>query len=96
MYFLELLESYSKDAPGAEGKLFALLDRPRVRVLDLNAQAPESGTTLLNEAARRKDTHMIETAVRKGADVFSRDRRGKRALDSAKDERVKALLRQCE
>ncbi len=39
---------------------------------------------------------MVELAVRAGADVFVRDRRGRMAGDGqGKDDRVKAFLRQC-
>lgn len=76
--------------------IYHLLESPRYSALDLNAQSLDSGSTLLHEAVRRKDMRMIETAIRKGADVFGRDRKGKRALESTKDEKVKALLRQCE
>ncbi|PWZ02166.1 hypothetical protein BCV70DRAFT_58390 [Testicularia cyperi] len=91
--YLELLTAYEKGAQDAEAKIHKLLDLPRFSVIDLNAHSV-TGTTLLHEAVRRKDTRMIETAVRKGADVYARDRRGKRVGDSTKDEKVKALLRQ--
>ena len=40
----------------------------------------------------------MEQAVKKGADVFLRDKRGKRVLEGEKhaDEKIKAFLRQCE
>lgn len=93
VYYLEVLTAWEQKMPGAEDKIYALLDLPRVGVIDLNAQS-KSGSTLLHEAVARKDTRMIETAVRKGADVYARNRRGRSALDSSKDEKIKALLRQ--
>jgi hypothetical protein len=54
-----------------------------------------SGTTLLHEAAKRKDLRVVELAIGAGADVFVRDRRGRGVVDSAgRDDRVKAYLRQ--
>ncbi|CCF49663.1 hypothetical protein NDA11_002779 [Ustilago hordei] len=91
--FLQLLTAYEQDLPRADANIHHLLDLPRYAVIDLNAQSA-NGTTLLHEAVKRKDTRMIETAVRKGADVYARDRRGKRVNDVTKDEKVKALLRQ--
>jgi hypothetical protein len=37
-------------------------------------------------------------AVKRGADVFARDKKGRRVLEGEKgaDERIKAFLRQCE
>ncbi|SPO26277.1 related to SWH1 - Member of an oxysterol-binding protein family [Ustilago trichophora] len=91
--YLDLLTAYEQDAPGADAKIHQLLDLPRHTVIDLNAHGTD-GSTLLHQAVKRKDTRMIETAVRKGADVYARDRRGKRVNDVTKDEKVKALLRQ--
>ncbi|KAJ9475118.1 Oxysterol-binding protein-like protein [Pseudozyma hubeiensis] len=91
--YLDLLTAYEQDAAGADVKIHQLLDLPRHAVIDLNASS-SNGSTLLHEAVKRKDTRMIETAVRKGADVYARDRRGKRVNDVTKDEKVKALLRQ--
>lgn len=39
---------------------------------------------------------MVELAVRAGADVFMRDRRGRTAYDGlGKDDKVRVFLRQC-
>lgn len=40
----------------------------------------------------------MELAVKRGADVFVRDRKGRRVLDGEKgpDERIRVFLRQCE
>ncbi|PWN52795.1 hypothetical protein IE53DRAFT_250019 [Violaceomyces palustris] len=94
MQFVDYLDAYERKDPRADEQLYALLDLPRASAIDLNLQSNAGGTTLLHEAVKRNDTRMIETAVRKGADVFCRDRRGKRVGDMTKDEKVKALLRQ--
>ncbi|KAK7052593.1 Oxysterol-binding protein [Favolaschia claudopus] len=57
--------------------LIALLSSPRAKHLDLGYLDDASGRTLLHEAARRRDLRLLELAVRAGADVFVRDRRGK-------------------
>ncbi|TEB14217.1 hypothetical protein FA13DRAFT_884272 [Coprinellus micaceus] len=75
--------------------LIKLLDSPRVKLVDLSHLDSETGSSLLHEAARRKDLRLIELAVRAGADVFLRNRRGKTAQESVgKDDRVKVFLRQ--
>lgn len=95
--FLELLEKWEKEsATGMDDELKKFLNQGRIGVVDLNAKSQSSGTTLLHEAVRRKDNVLIELAVRKGADVFGRNKRGKRVLESTKDEKIKALLRQRE
>ena len=45
---------------------------------------------------RRRDLRLVELAVKRGADVFVRDRKGKRVVDGEKggDERIKVFLRQ--
>lgn len=76
--------------------LISLLESPRIKAVDLSYLDNDSGTSLLHEAARRKDLRLIELAVRAGADVFVRNRRGKTAQETAgKDDRVKVFLRQC-
>lgn len=64
--------------------------------MDLSYLDNDSGSSLLHEAAKRKDLRLIELAVRAGADVFVRNRRGKTAQETVgKDDRVKVFLRQC-
>lgn len=98
--YRSLLRSYilspPSDPPSSE--LLALLSSPRIKHVDLSYLDEDSGSSLLHEAARRKDLRLIELAVRAGADVFVRDRRGKMASEGAsgKDEKVKVFLRQCE
>lgn len=76
--------------------LLRLLESPRVRFVNLSYLDDDSGVSLLHEAARRKDLRLIELAVRSGADVFVRNRRGKMAYEgTGKDDRVRVFLRQC-
>ncbi|WVQ67040.1 uncharacterized protein L199_005233 [Kwoniella botswanensis] len=72
------------------------LEGPRTGILNLSALDERSGTSILHEAARRRDLRLVELAVKRGADVFVRDKRGRRVLDGEKnaDERIKVFLRQ--
>jgi ankyrin repeat protein len=94
MAFQDAFERWEKDAPGSAEELNSLLSLPRVGVIDLNARSRATGTTLLHEAVRRRDAKMIEEVVRKGADIFGRNKRGKSPLEATKDEKIKALLQQ--
>jgi ankyrin repeat protein len=80
---------------GPSPALLALLSSPRAAHIDLSYLDDASGTALLHEAARRRDLRLIELAVRAGADVFARDKRGKMPGGSGKDDKVKVFLRQC-
>lgn len=98
--YRSLLRTYILSPANAQPHpaLLALLESPRARFVSLSYLDNDSGTSLLHEAARRKDLRLIELAVRAGADVFVRDRRGKMAYDSTgagKDDRVRVFLRQC-
>ena len=76
--------------------LISFLTSYRARSADLSTLDNATGTTLLHEAARRKDLRLIEVAIRAGADIFVRDRRGRTVSESVKnDEKVKVFLRQC-
>ena len=94
--YRSLLRSYILSAYTAQPApaLLHLLESPRIRFVNLSYLDDDSGTSLLHEAARRKDLRLIELAVRAGADVFVRDRRGKMAYEG-KEEKVKVFLRQC-
>ncbi|KAH7907177.1 Oxysterol-binding protein-domain-containing protein [Hygrophoropsis aurantiaca] len=95
--YRSLLRSYILSSPDAapSAALLALLESPRVKWVDLSYLDDSSGISLLHEAARRKDLRLIELAVRAGADVFVRDRKGKMAYEGAgKDDRVRVFLRQ--
>jgi len=96
--YRSLLRSYilspGNDSPSPA--LIQLLESPRVKFVDLSYLDNDSGSSLLHEAARRKDLRLIELAVRAGADVFVRNRKGKMAYDgTGKDDRVRVFLRQC-
>lgn len=101
--YLELLAHYtaSPQTDVLPAALLTLLSSPRSRNVDLSALDAATGTTLLHEAARRNDFRLVELAVRAGADVFVRDRRG-RAVEEAHGkgggkpaERIRVFLRQC-
>jgi oxysterol-binding protein 1 len=53
----------------------------------------QSGGTLLHEAARNKDTKLIQLLLLHGADPFRRDRKGRLPQDVTKDERTRAILK---
>lgn len=53
----------------------------------------DSGSTLLHEAAKNKDTQLIQILLLHGADPFKRDKKGKLPQDVTKDEKVKAVLK---
>lgn len=80
----------------AAEKLYHLIAKPRSRCIDFGTRDHATGTTVLHEAAKRKDLAVIKLAISKGADVLSRDKKGKLPIDLAKDERIKTVLRQGE
>ncbi|KZT24322.1 hypothetical protein NEOLEDRAFT_1170159 [Neolentinus lepideus HHB14362 ss-1] len=95
--YLSLLHSYISSAhlQSPPAALLALLESPRVKLIDLSHIEESSGTTILHEAARRKDLRLVELAVRAGADVFARDRKGHVVGHGLpKDDRVRVFLRQ--
>ncbi|CAK7229670.1 hypothetical protein SCUCBS95973_007301 [Sporothrix curviconia] len=81
--------------------LAQVLEEPRLKtVLDINstefASDPvtiQNGGTLLHEAARRKNTQLIQVLLLHGADPFRRDRRGKLPQDVTKDDVTRAMLK---
>lgn len=96
--YRSLLRTYILSPPNERppDALVALLSSPRIRLVDLSYLDDSTGTTLLHEAARRRDLRMVELAVRAGADVFVRDRKGRAVTDGlSKDNRVRVFLRQC-
>lgn len=95
--YLSVLHTYTLSPPQAQppADLISILESPRARLLNLAQQEQTSGSTLLHEAARRKDLRLVELAIRAGTDVFCRDRKGRSINDVAgKDDRVKVFLRQ--
>lgn len=88
-------------AIGDYDKLKQLLLEPRVEgLLDINYPdlvadkvTAESGGTLLHEAARKKDTTLIQFLLTHGADPFCRDRMGKLPQDVVKDDKTRSMLK---
>lgn len=86
---------------GSYEELEELLNDQRIRsTLDVNGtelvtdpQIVESGGSLLHEAAKRKDTRLIQILLMNGADPFRRDRKGKLPQDITKDDRTKTILK---
>lgn len=86
---------------GDYDKLEQLLAEPRVQgTVDVNSldlvvdrNTSLTGGTLLHEAARRKDTKLIQILLMNGADPFRRDRKGKLPQDVTKDDRTKAIVK---
>jgi ankyrin repeat protein len=78
-----------------------VLEEPRFKtVLDINspefASEPttvQAGGTLLHEAARKKNSRLIQVLLLHGADPFRRDRKGKLPQDVTKDEITRAMLK---
>ncbi|KAG9230204.1 Oxysterol-binding protein-domain-containing protein [Amylocarpus encephaloides] len=82
-------------------RLGEVLEEPRVKtVLDINGgefasdiATMQSGGTLLHEAARKKNTALIQVLLLHGADPFRRDRRGKLPQDVTKDDQTRSMLK---
>ncbi|KAK2745183.1 hypothetical protein FQN55_006307 [Onygenales sp. PD_40] len=82
-------------------RLERLLVEPRVEgILDVNnldlvtdRTTSITGGTLLHEAARKKDTKLIQILLMHGADPFRRDRKGKLPQDVTKDDRTRAIVK---
>lgn len=78
-----------------------VLEEPRLKtVLDINStefvadpMTVQAGGTLLHEAARRKNTQLIQLLLLHGADPFRRDRKGKLPQDYTKDDVTRAMLK---
>ncbi|QSS56444.1 oxysterol-binding protein [Histoplasma capsulatum var. duboisii H88] len=100
------LDSKTKEIKSLIGQgdyenLERLLVEPRVEgLLDINSldlvtdrTTVISGGTLLHEAARRKDTKLVQILLMHGADPFRRDRKGKLPQDVTKDDRTRAIVK---
>ncbi|KAI9816648.1 MAG: hypothetical protein M1832_005034 [Thelocarpon impressellum] len=78
-----------------------LLVEPRVQtLLDMNGtelatdpSTVQAGGTLLHEAARNRDTGLLQILLLNGADPFRRDRKGKLPQDVTKDDKTRAMLK---
>lgn len=81
--------------------LESVLEETRLKtVLDINSTefvidpiTVQAGGTLLHEAARRKNTTLIQLLLLHGADPFRRDRKGKLPQDVTKDDITRAMLK---
>ncbi|KAI0410916.1 Oxysterol-binding protein-domain-containing protein [Xylaria grammica] len=86
---------------GAYETLGQVLEEPRVRtILDINSvELPcepttvQSGGTLLHEAARKRDTKLIQALLLHGADPFQRDRKGKLPQHVTNDDITRTMLK---
>jgi len=86
---------------GAYDSLSQILEEPRVKtILDINStelpsepQTVKSGGSLLHEAARKRDTKLIQALLLHGADPFQRDRSGKLPQHVTNDDTTKAMLK---
>ncbi|KAL3426554.1 oxysterol-binding protein [Phlyctema vagabunda] len=88
-------------ATGDYKRLGEVLEESRVKtVLDINGgefasdiTTVQSGGTLLHEAARKKNSQLIQVLLLHGADPFRRDRKGKLPQDVTKDDTTRAMLK---
>ncbi|KAF7556748.1 hypothetical protein G7046_g6226 [Stylonectria norvegica] len=88
-------------AQGNYGSLAGVLEEHRVKtVLDINspefaseAVTLQTGGTLLHEAARKRNTNLIQVLLLHGADPFRRDRKGKLPQSVTTDDATKAILK---
>jgi hypothetical protein len=86
---------------GAYEMLSQVLEEPRVKIiLDINSvELPcepttvQTGGTLLHEAARKRDTKLIQALLLHGADPFQRDRKGKLPQHVTNDDVTRAMLK---
>ncbi|KAI1379077.1 oxysterol binding protein, partial [Hypoxylon crocopeplum] len=86
---------------GAYETLGQVLEEPRVKtILDINSiELPcepvtvQTGGTLLHEAARKRDTKLIQALLLHGADPFQRDRKGKLPQQVTNDDVTRAMLK---
>ncbi|KAI0475950.1 oxysterol binding protein [Xylariaceae sp. FL0804] len=86
---------------GAYDTLGQVLEEPRVKtILDINSvELPcdpttvQAGGTLLHEAARKKDSKLIQALLLHGADPFQRDRKGKLPQHVTNDDVTRAMLK---
>lgn len=97
MYLEDKIDSlHNYIQQGEYDQLEELLNNPRVKgLLDLNTLEPldAPGSTLLHEAARKKDTKLIQLLLMHGADPFRRDRKGKLPQDVTKDDKTRGVLK---
>ncbi|KAG5982097.1 hypothetical protein E4U55_002294 [Claviceps digitariae] len=88
-------------AQGDYDSLAQVLEEPRFKtVIDINshefASEPvtvQTGGTLLHEAARKRNTQLIQVLLLHGGDPFRRDRKGKLPQSVTNDDNVKLILK---
>ncbi|KAL9941806.1 hypothetical protein D7B24_003114 [Verticillium nonalfalfae] len=88
-------------AQGDYKALEVILEEPRLKqVLDINSTefctetvTVQNGGTLLHEAARKKNSQLIQVLLLHGADPFRRDRKGKLPQDVTKDDTTRSMLK---
>ncbi|OHE96643.1 oxysterol-binding protein [Colletotrichum orchidophilum] len=81
--------------------LETVLEESRLKqILDINSTefvteptTLQAGGNLLHEAARKRNTQLIQVLLLHGADPFRRDRKGKLPQDVTKDETTRAMLK---
>lgn len=97
----KIKEVHDLVAKGEYKTLGNVLEEPRVKtLLDINngdfasdIATIQSGGTLLHEAARSRNTQLIQVLLLHGADPFRRDRKGKLPQDVTKDDLTRAMLK---
>ena len=108
--FAQKLQEYIGAAPSIEDPavkswagrdaVIGWLSKSRARCLDLSARvqplghSKSSATTLIHEAAKRRDLPVLQLCQALGADLLARDGRNKTPLDYARDEKTRAYLTQ--
>ena len=81
-------------AKGSEEGLRRLFESSKNRQI-LNINAPDgTGETILHRAARQDNARLVQALLELGADPFVENRKGKMPLELARDEIVKAFLRE--
>jgi hypothetical protein len=92
--FIDLLTGYL-NGDSCE-QLLAWVNRRRARCIDFSVKVPSGshGTTVLHEAARRKDQALLQACHDQGADLLVRDAKGRAPTDFAKDDKIRAWFRQ--
>ncbi|CAG8618226.1 5069_t:CDS:2 [Acaulospora morrowiae] len=88
----QLFRTYVSDS-NYVGIQFLFQDPRASSLIDINLPS-SSGSTLLHDAAKKKDLEMVKFCLNHGADVSIRDRKRKVAADLTKDERIKNELKQ--
>ncbi|ODQ52456.1 hypothetical protein SAICODRAFT_93301 [Saitoella complicata NRRL Y-17804] len=71
-----------------------LFTNPRaVSLCEVSRQDPETGSTLLHDAAKAKNLELVQFLLDRGADPFRRDKKGKLPWEVTKDDKIKHVLK---